>query len=246
MKAAPLESKNKHMSAPKVVPDKSTIYRRRLLALFLPISAVVYIASEAVSPKGTDQVIQNSSDALRLLAIAAQHPSQLYFAGACAVVGLAALAVSYLAIATLINHKGAVLATIAALIGGIGAFCGVITNVLVFPNLASAATAHVTRAAASQFLVTSFSSTFGHCFTYAYLLAELIAPFLMGLALWRSQRVPRWLAVLFFVGLQVAEFQSSGGPKVILFMLPFAAAMFLLSAYIWNMNSNRSRGFIFE
>ena len=38
------------------------------------------------------------------------------------------------------------MATVAALIGGLGAFCGAITNVLVYPNLAAAATAHLTPA----------------------------------------------------------------------------------------------------
>jgi hypothetical protein len=56
----------------------------------------------------------------------------------------------------------------------------------------------------------------------------------MGFALWRSRRVPRWLAVLFTVGLEVAEAQSSKGAVVILFMLPWAAAMVLLAARIWQ------------
>ena len=56
----------------------------------------------------------------------------------------------------------------------------------------------------------------------------------MGIALWRSRAVPRWLAALFFVGLQAAELKGSFGPIVILYMLPFAAAMFLLAARIWS------------
>ena len=56
----------------------------------------------------------------------------------------------------------------------------------------------------------------------------------MGIALWRSRAVPRWLAALFFVGLQVAELMGSFGPIVILYMLPFAAAMVLLAARIWS------------
>ena len=46
--------------------------------------------------------------------------------------------------------------------------------------------------------------------------------------------VPRWLAVLFFAGLEVAQLQISSGPVVILYMLPFAAAMVLLAARIWQ------------
>ena len=38
----------------------------------------------------------------------------------------------------------------------------------------------------------------------------------MGVALWRSRNVPRWLAVLFFAGLEVAQQSISAGPVVIL------------------------------
>jgi hypothetical protein len=148
--------------------------------------------------------------------------------------GLGALAVSYAAIAALARDRGAALATVAALIGGIGAFCGAIVNVLVFPNLAAAATARTTRGAAAQFPVTAFNSGFGHGFEYAYFLGIYAAPLLMGVALWRSRAVPRWLAVLFTVGRELAEGMGSYGPIVVLFMLPFAAAMVLLAARIWQ------------
>ena len=90
--------------------------------------------------------------AFKVLAIAAKHPTQLYVAGSLALLGLGALAVSYAAIAALVRDRGSAVATVAALIGGIGAFCGAITNVLVFPNLAAAATAHLTRDEAARFL----------------------------------------------------------------------------------------------
>ena len=47
------------------------------------------------------------------------------------------------------------LATVAALLGGLGAFCGAIFNVVVYPSLAAAATAHVPRGAAAKLLVTA-------------------------------------------------------------------------------------------
>ena len=56
----------------------------------------------------------------------------------------------------------------------------------------------------------------------------------MGVALWRSRAVPRWLAVLFTVGVELAESMGAIGPKVVLFMLPFAAAMTLLAVRIWQ------------
>jgi Domain of unknown function (DUF4386) len=214
--------------------DHAARIRQRVLALFLPIAAVLYIGAEALSPKGTDQVITTTTTALQVLAIAARHPVQLYVAGALALLALGAVAVSYAAIAVLVRSRGSALATVAALTGGVGAFCGALVNVLVFPDVAAAATAHLTRGAAAQFLVTIFNSGFGHVFLYAYFIGQHVAPVLMGVALWRSRSVPRWLAVLYIIGLEVAQQQSSGGPVVVLFMLPFAVAMVLLAARMWQ------------
>jgi len=126
--------------------DNAARTRQRVLAIFLPVTAVLYISAETLSPKGTDQVISTTATALKVLPIAARHPAQLYVAGSLALLGLGGLAVSYAAIAALVRNRGSALATVAALIGGLGAFCGAITNVLVYPNLAAAAaaTAHLT------------------------------------------------------------------------------------------------------
>jgi len=169
-----------------------------------------------------------------VLPIAGQHPAQLYLASSFVLLGLGALAVSYAAIAMLVRDRGAMLATVAALVGGLGAFCGAIVNVLVYPSLAAAATAHVPPGSAAKILVTGFNSGFGQAFTYVYFASEYLAPLLMAIALWRSRTVPRWLAVLFFVGLEVAQEMGSFGPIVILFMLPFAAAMVLLAIRLWQ------------
>jgi hypothetical protein len=214
--------------------DNAARMRQRVLALFLPIAAVLYIGGEALSPKGTDQVITTTATAFKVLPIAARHSTQLYLASCFVLLGLGALAVSYAAIAMLVRGRGFALATAAALFGGLGAFCGAIVNVLVYPSLAAAATAHVSPDAAAKVLMTAFNSGFGHGFVYFYLASEYFAPLLMGIALWRSRSVPRWLAALFFVGLEIAESMSSKGPIVVLYMLPFAAAMVLLAARIWR------------
>jgi protein-S-isoprenylcysteine O-methyltransferase Ste14 len=46
--------------------------------------------------------------------------------------------------------------------------------------------------------------------------------------------VARWLAVLFVIGLEVAQQQSSSGLVAVVLMLPFGLAMVLLSARIWQ------------
>jgi len=118
--------------------DNAARTRQRVLAIFLPVTAVLYISAEALSPKGTDQVISTTATALKVLPIAARHPAKLYVAGSRALLGLGGLTVSYAAIAALVRNRGSALATVAALIGRLGAFCGAITNVLVYPNLVTA------------------------------------------------------------------------------------------------------------
>jgi hypothetical protein len=128
-----------------------------------------------------------------------------------------------------------VLATVAALLGGIGAFCGALVNVLVGVNVAAAATAHLTHEAAARFLVATFNSGFEQVFSAVYFAGIVLAPVLMGIALWRSRSVPRWLAVLFVAGLELAQQVPSAGPvRVIALMLPFAVVMVLLGARVWQ------------
>jgi hypothetical protein len=209
-----------------------TRIRMRVLALFLPIAAVLYIGGEAVSPRGTDTVLDTMATALRVVPVARQHPAQLYLASSLVLFGLGALAVSYGAIALLVRERGATLATIAALAGGLGAFCGAIANVFAYPVLAATASAPVSAGSAAKVLVTAANSRFVETFEGLYFATEFLAPLLMGIALWRSRAVPRWLAVLFFAGLEVAEQMGSYGPIVVL--LPFAAAMVLLAVRIWR------------
>jgi hypothetical protein len=215
--------------------DSAGRTRQRVLALFLPVAAALYISAEALNPHGTDQPISTRAVALKELPIAIHHPGQLYVSGSLTLLALGALAVSYAAIATLVRKRGSAIATVAALTGGIGAFCGALVNVLVGYNLAAAATAHMSPDAAAQFLVTTFSSRAYQVFAAVYFISIFAAPAVMGFALWRSRSVPRWLAVLFFAGLELAQQLGSIGPlRVILLTLPFAAAMTLLAARIWR------------
>lgn len=215
--------------------DPAARIRQRLLALFLPVAAVLYVGAEALDPKGTDKVVQTTADAMKVLPIAARHSAELYVSGSLSLLALGALAVSYAALTTLVRGRGSVLATVAALLGGLGAFCGALVNVLVGVNVAAAATAHLTPDAAARFLVTSFNSGFDQVFSAIYFLGIFAAPVLMGIALWLSRSVPRWLAVLFAGGIELAQQIPSAGPViVVLVMLPFAVAMVLLAARIWQ------------
>jgi hypothetical protein len=209
--------------------------RQRMFALALPLTAALFIGAEGIDPNGTDQIVTTTAAALKVLPIAAKHHTQLYISGSLTELALGTLIISYGAIAMLIRKRGSTAAILAVLLGGIGALCGVVTNVLGGINLAAAATAHVPHDAAARLLVTNFNSGPGQAFTDVYAFSEFVAPIIMGVSLWRSGRVPRWLAVLFALGFELAEQTASVGiAKVVLQMAPFALAMVLLSVRIWR------------
>ena len=85
--------------------DNAARTRQRVLAIFLPVTAVLYISAAALSPKGIDQVISITATALKVLPIAARDPAQLYVAGSLALLGFGGLAVSYAAIAALVAQR---------------------------------------------------------------------------------------------------------------------------------------------
>jgi hypothetical protein len=65
------------------------------------------MACEGLDPKGTDQVNSTTAIALKELPIAAKHPHQLFLSGTLSLLALGAVAVSYLAIATLVRSRAA-------------------------------------------------------------------------------------------------------------------------------------------
>jgi hypothetical protein len=97
--------------------DNAARARQRVLALSLPVAAVLYVSAEALNPKGTDRVITGTATAFTVLPIAARHTAQLYVSGSLTILALGALAVSYAAIAALVRDRGSAVATVAALLG---------------------------------------------------------------------------------------------------------------------------------
>ena len=206
--------------------------RRRILALALPVCAVLLLFGGALTPKGLDKPLTSLTGALRELRIAGAHTGQVYFSNMLVVFGLAVLGVSFFAIAVLAPDRGRVLATTAAVIGGFGAFCGAVVNVLIGFNLAAASTIHASLAAA-QILVSGNTAVASDVFFIGYFASIPLATILTGIALWRSHNVPRWLPVLFAVGLIAAALAPPGILSVPL-SLPFVIAMALLAQRIWD------------
>lgn len=209
--------------------------RIRLLGLFLPLTAVLLVVGEALTPKGLDHPI-STSRAITEIPIAEAHSGRLYMSNLLVIFGLGALGVSFVAIATLVRERSATVATAAALVGGLAGFCGALTNVLVGHDLAAAAVAHTTREAAIQVLVSANRGWSFDVVFVCYLGGLVLATLLTAVALWRGRAVPRWLTVLFVLGVALGGAAPAGIVSVPL-QLPITVALISLSIRIWRMTT---------
>jgi hypothetical protein len=206
--------------------------RIRLLALFLPLAAVLLVVGEALTPKGLDHPI-STSRAIKELPIAAVHSGRLSTSNLLVIFGLGALGVSFVAIATLVRERGSALATAAALVGGLAGFCGALANVFVGYDLAAAAASHATREAAIKVLVAANRGTTFDVIFACYLGGLVLATLLTAAALWRGRAAPRWLTVLFVVGVALGGVTPAGIVSIPL-QLPIAIALIALAIRIWS------------
>jgi len=212
-------------------PRQHMELRRKLFSASLPVAAALLMLGGLLIPVGLDKPITTISTAFREIPIAHAHAGRLYFSYLLVLFGLAALGVSFAAIATLVRDRAAGVATAAALVGGLAGFCGVVVNVLIGYNLAAAATSKAAPLAAAQVLVSANTSFVAVLFFVGYLGGLLVATVLTGIALWRSAAVPRWLAGLFVVGVAMGG-SAPPGPLNVALSVPFAIAMVLLAVRI--------------
>jgi hypothetical protein len=206
--------------------------RRRILALFPALAAVLLVVGEALTPKGLDHPI-SMARAVKEMPIADAHSDRLYLSNLLVIFGLGALGVSFAAIAMLVRERGARIATLAAVVGGLAGFCGALANILVGYDLAAAATAHTAPGGAEQVLVSANRGWAFDVIFAGYLGGLVIATVLTTFSLWRSRAVPRWLPVLFVLGVVLAALAPAGVVSIPL-QLPITVALITLAIRIWR------------
>lgn len=225
-------ARSENRQAPSRVTPSHPAGTARTNAHHLPavplVTVALLVVGQALTPRGLDRPITTTATALHELPIAAAHSSQLYLSNLLVVFGLAALGVTFSIIGRLISGPGSTPAMWAAVVGGVGALCGALGNLTVGFNLAAAATAHTTTAAAAQVLTSGGTSVASYVLFVSYLGGVSLATILTGMALWRSRTGPRWLAPVFLVGLPVAAAAPPGGLAIPL-SLPLMLAMLVLA-----------------
>lgn len=206
--------------------------RTRILAVFPAVAAVLLLVGEALTPKGLDHPI-SMARAVKELPIAVAHSDRLYLSNLLVIFGLGALGVSFAAIALLVRERGATIATVAAVVGGLAGFCGGLANVLIGYDLAAAASANTTPAGAEQVLVSANRGWPFDVVFVGYLGGLAAATVLTAVALWRSPVVPRWLPVLFVLGVLLGALAPAGIVSIPL-QLPITIALTALAVRIWK------------
>ena len=208
--------------------------RRGLLALSLPVAAILLVAGEAVMPKGLDSQNSSLASTTKQVMIAARHVARFDAASLLIVIGLAAAAVSFAAIALLVPSRGATFATAAAVLAAIALTCGVVANSTDNLALGEAAAVHPPARVAARMWVHIEASALPNALGALYFFGWMLAIVLAAIALWRSRAVPRWLAVVFAVAYIVSNFSSPGVIPGVPESLPFLAVMGYLGLSVWR------------
>ncbi len=181
----------------------TSLVARRVAALSLVLTAVLMIASTALAPPfaggGTGQLVAiNAAGASAVVSSMCFTLAQLFF-----VVGM-------VGIGHLLRHRTPLLATLGSALAVVGGFGHTVHGgvVMVQLGMASDVANHATYAAVLQQLQSGPAATF----MLMGLLGTVLGILVLGIGLFRSRMVPRWIPValwlflaLEFVGSSISE-----------------------------------------
>jgi hypothetical protein len=214
-----------------MTPDRP---RRRWLAVFPLLAVGLLMVGGGLTSKGLDQPITGTGRALRELSIAAAHADRLFLTSTLIILGLGVLGAALAAIATLTHdRRGEAVATTGAGIALFGVVCGVAANMLVGIDLAGASQADVSQQSAARVLVAINTASVSEALLVAYVAGLAVGSVLIGIGLWQSQRVSRWLAAGVPLTVLIGG-AAPPGPVNVVLTLPLALVMVLLAREVWR------------
>ena len=214
-----------------MTPDRP---RRRWLAVFPPLAVGLLAIGGGLTPKGLDQPITSTGRALEELSIASAHADRVFLTSTLIILGLGVLGSAFAAVATLTHHRrGETLATAGTGIALFGVVCGIAANMLVGVDLAGASQANVSRESAARVLAAINTALVSEALLVAYIAGLAIGSILIGIGLWQSRRVSRWLAAGFPITILIGGAAPPGAANVAL-TLPLAVVACFLATEIWR------------
>lgn len=207
--------------------------RRRLLAVTVAATPVVIATGNAVFPKDSFQFTGTTQKALTGLAATAASPDRVRAASLILIVGVVMLAVSFCAIASLVRSRGGRTATAGAVLGVVGCVGAILVVAWLGLSFYAASQAQIPDDAKATYIVSLLKDTgLGNIAGFPFLAGLIGGSVLMGIALFRSGRVARWIAIVFPVGVIAALVFAPQGLPALVTALPLIVVMPLLAREI--------------
>lgn len=207
--------------------------RRRMLAFFPALAAILLAAGETLTPKGLDNTSSSLSVARKEVVTATAHADRFYATSLLIIFGLGALGIAFSALVSLMNRPGSKFLGAIALGGWMTTLCGVISNSAINYGLAAAGAVNAGATGAGIF-VEENKSGIGQALLIVYFLGMLVTVAVTAVALSRTRAVRMWLAGLFAITFYIAVFATPGGFRCVLEWIPFVVIMVILSVRVWN------------
>ena len=220
---------------------EATVHLRRTLLAGAAVAApVVLAAANALFPKDTFQYAGSAEKATAALAATAASPGRVFAASLVSLVGIVLLAATFCAAASLVRRRGGATATAGTVFGVIGCVGGLLVVAWLGLSVYAASKADIAQDAKVGYLVSLLKDTkLGNIVGMPFFGGLLLGSVLMGIALFRSGQVSRWLAAAFPVAVIMAELFAPQGPPALLTGLPLLVVGVLLARHIVTDDSSR-------
>lgn len=207
--------------------------RRQLLAGVTLAAPVMLAVGNSLFPKDSFQFAGTSQKALKTLAATSAAPHRVLAASLFLLVGMAMLGAAFCAVASLVRQRGGATATAGAGIGVIGSLGGVLVTAWLGLSVYAASRADISEDAKVGYLLSLLKgSHLGNIVGVPFLTGLVLGSVLLGLALFRSGVVSRWLAAVFPVAVVFATVFAPQGVAGAFMGLPLVAVLGLLARQI--------------
>jgi hypothetical protein len=213
--------------------DPTARSRRTLLAGVTVAAPIMLAVGNSLFPKDSFQFAGNTEKALKTLAATSAAPHRVLAGSLFAIVGMAMLAGAFCAVASLVRRRGGGTATAGAALGVIGSVGGVLVAAWLGLSVYAASQAKISSDAKVGYLLSLLKGThLGNIVGAPFFIGTAFGSLLLGVALFRSGRVSRWLAAAFPVAVLLATLFAPQGVAGAVMGLPLIVVMALLAREI--------------
>jgi hypothetical protein len=213
--------------------DTTIRTRRTLLAAATVAAPILLATSSSLYPKNSFQYAGTTDKALKTLAATAGAPHRVLAGSLIGVVGMVLLAAAFCGVASLVRRRGGAAATAGAVLGVIGSAAAVLVIAWLGLSVYAASQASISDDAKTGYLVSLLKGThLGNIAGAPFFGGLALGSVLLGVGLFRSGQVSRWLAAVFPFAVIFSTVFAPQGIAGAVMGLPLVVVMVLLAREI--------------